>query len=385
MILDRLDQVLSKLDQRSATDQSQTQSHTGQRQTSSDELQIPVARITPDAVLKWPIFSNRYPPDHLTGTTFAARFEHLKPTKKPATTVGGVDETAIPELVKRFLDFVHIKNPILDTDALWSYAEYAAEEGLKWDSASCLVVSWQIICTARSDTAQLLASALGCISERYACDDAFSPEPNSMRIYADSYYNMARKRFGLLEDGLLAPQCHFLAGIYLMYKLQPLAAWPQFHMASTLCYIYLQCESRRADGTPEDRNTLDRRLEQSLYWSCYKSECELRVELNLPNSSLPELNYPDTLPTPPMFDAFLTGNVEHSPGGISDQTSPRKRYTSSASEESWFYYLTEITLRRISNGVLSTFYSQDFSSWSEESIPLMVKAAEQFEQQLDEW
>ncbi|KAG7152258.1 hypothetical protein HYQ46_011912 [Verticillium longisporum] len=58
----------------------------------------------------------------------------------------------------RFLDLVHTKNPVLEADTLWSYARRVAEDGLKWDSRSCMV---------------LLACALGSVARSF-------PEGTSM-------------------------------------------------------------------------------------------------------------------------------------------------------------------------------------------------------------
>ncbi len=41
-----------------------------------------------------------------------------------------------------------------------------------------------------------------------------------------------------------------------------------------------------------------KRMEQSLYWSCFKSECEFRVELPFPQSELSIGEYPDLFPSP---------------------------------------------------------------------------------------
>lgn len=59
----------------------------------------------------------------------------------PRLKGSGIDEDQILDLVQRFLDLVHIKNPVLDPDTIWSYARRVVEDGLEWDSPSCLVVS----------------------------------------------------------------------------------------------------------------------------------------------------------------------------------------------------------------------------------------------------
>lgn len=54
-------------------------------------------------------------------------------------------------------------------------------------------------------------------------------------------------------------------------------------------------------------------------------------------------------------------------------------------EQSWFYYLTEITFRRIANRVLNVLHSDGPSSWSDESMPFMASMTREFEQQLEDW
>lgn len=129
-----------------------------QEQHVFDELRIPPARTTPDAVLQWPIFGNLYPANYITDAVFEAHaedeydpdsqdsipYQHhpAKPRLSRSSGGGGVgiDEDAIPDLVQKFLELVHVKNPILDTDTILSYAHHVAEEGLRWDAPSCLVV-----------------------------------------------------------------------------------------------------------------------------------------------------------------------------------------------------------------------------------------------------
>ena len=128
----------------------------GINDTSTDSLKIPSSRITPDSVLAWPIFENRYPPSYLQDAVFesAGWGDGFSPAE--TTTTAGMNSTAVPKtpraatmsfkeddvvnLVDRFLSLVHTKNPIVDVDVLRSYARKIAEEGLSWDGPSCLVV-----------------------------------------------------------------------------------------------------------------------------------------------------------------------------------------------------------------------------------------------------
>jgi hypothetical protein len=205
----------------------------------------------------------------------------------------------------------------------------------------------------------------------------------------EGYFNLARRRLGLVQKGLLAPQCRFLAGVYLMYTLRPLQAWAEFHSASRSYHIYLQCQARKIGKHSADAelSLKRRRLEQRLYWSCYKSECELRAEMDLPNSSLASFHYPDMHPSPPDMDAPSPELTGHPEAGTGNSVSALGRHCSSLNhfqEESWYYYLTEITLRRLANEIYNAFYANGHQGWNDDSISYMAKAARGFEQQLDE-
>lgn len=111
-----------------------------------DELHIPSGRTTPDAILQWPIFEHQYPSTYLIDATFAAEMpdddsESESNTRTSKAKGSGYSEGQILERVQKFFDLVHIKNPILDQQTVWSYAQAVVEDGLEWDSSSCLVVS----------------------------------------------------------------------------------------------------------------------------------------------------------------------------------------------------------------------------------------------------
>ncbi|KAK9322318.1 hypothetical protein V1517DRAFT_373947 [Lipomyces orientalis] len=80
-------------------------------------------------------------------------------------------------------------------------------------------------------------------------------------------------------------------------------------------------------------------------------------------NTLAEFHYPDMHPSP------------------LDAPSPELE----SNEQSWFYYLTEITLRHIGSRVLNTLYCRDHYSWTDEAMPFMAKWVDEFEQQLQDW
>jgi hypothetical protein len=123
-----------------------------------DSLKIPSSRITPDSILAWPIFENRYPVSYIQDGIFnsgcwkdrsssnnisssGGDVKNLRSQKKSLTTSLSFQEEEVVSLVDRFLSLVHTKNPILDDDTLRLYARNVEEDGLSWDGLSCLVVS----------------------------------------------------------------------------------------------------------------------------------------------------------------------------------------------------------------------------------------------------
>ena len=52
-------------------------------------------------------------------------------------------------------------------------------------------------------------------------------------------------------------------------------------------------------------------------------------------------------------------------------------------EESWYYYLTEVALRRIGNRIINTFFRQDYTSWA--NIKPLISIAHEFDAQVSSW
>jgi hypothetical protein len=158
-----------------------------------------------------------------------------------------------------------------------------------------------------------------------------------------------------------------------MHTLRPLPAWNHFCQAFT----FYQIHSRTLAG-PSPTSMLDnhlnwmsmahRRLEQSLYWSCFKSECEMRIELPLPQSTIADIDYPNMFPNPP----------SHPIKGLG-----LRQYEAINEEKSWYCYLPEVALRRIGNRILNTFYRADHTSWLH--IKPLIPVAKEFEEQILVW
>jgi hypothetical protein len=122
----------------------------------------------------------------------------------------------------------------------------------------------------------------------------------------------------------------------------------------------------------------------------------MRVEIELPVSALGAIDYPYLFPSPPNASSPASDSITVS-GEFQQQSSfspaatlsvASRRYDSSIvpnQDQSWYYYLSEIALRRIANRVLNTFYKEDMNSWFSMHIPSMVTIANDFEIQLTQW
>ncbi|KAF7596822.1 hypothetical protein BBP40_012422 [Aspergillus hancockii] len=351
-----------------------------------DYLQIPSSRGSADTVLTWPIFRGRFRESALITTLFQTSQGADDSAVETWVVPDGfqpTNEERIPILVDKFIQNVHTKNPILDLEALIRSGRHAAEFGLQWDAQSCLV---------------LLACALGSISQ------PFTPSMNIPLQEGRFTHPKSTSASGLKEGA----QCHFFAGVYLMYTFRPLAAWNHFYQASTFYRLRLRMinglnidDDLSPDEQGQRGTPVSRHMEQSLYWSCFKSEVEIRVEMPLPQSAIAEYEYPALFPTPPnLSDDYLEGGSRGT--GWSTSWNPSRpadsHHTNRAQtllgvrdhimqlfdeEQSWYYYLTEVALRRIGNRVLNAFYRKGPSTWS--NIKPFIPLALEFETQINAW
>lgn len=197
-----------------------------------------------------------------------------------------------------------------------------------------------------------------------------------------------------------------------MYTLRPMVSYQHFHQASVAYQLYLKTNGRLSDdyciilhssmnpNSNEDHRL--NRMEQRLYWSCFKSEAEFRVELPLPQSEIATYEYPNLFPSPPSplatdnlhdqdGDAEINGGANVTGGlSIPQITSTRKidevglhAKKLCNEEESWYYYLTEVALRRIGNRIINTFFRHDSNEWL--NIEPFIDLAVEFETQVSSW
>jgi hypothetical protein len=376
--------------------------------------------LTPDStVLTWPIFDGKFQDNYLVQPLLCDKGV-ADPQLYPGSnlerdnysmlnSVPPLEEERIPGLIDAFLQNVHTKNPVLDVEILVQKSREAATQGLGWDAWSCIL---------------LLACALGSIAKPFGAwenrqhNDVWARNPSSKKELqqGENCFILACRRLGLLKQTLLAAQCHFFAGVYLMYTLRPMLSWQHFHTAAITYQLYLKTTGRLSESycildssifQPNDANARKlSRLEQRLYWSCFKSETEFRVELPLPQSEIAEYEFPKLFPSPPSpaspSQATVTEDSSRSTVQVLDPmaaTRPKSTMTLEPAEafsirdhatrlcreeESWYYYLTEVALRRIGNRIINTFFTSNHQvGWLH--IEPYLDIAMEFEAQVSSW
>ncbi|KAH7113704.1 vegetative cell wall protein gp1 [Dactylonectria estremocensis] len=324
-------------------------------QNSEDDLleetpNFPAAIYNCESVLRWPIFQGIVPDieSFVTWPDNTQTASSMSSWRDSGTLSRGVQEEDFIPLSRRFLAYVHTKNPILDVAELSRYVRDAAEHGLRWDGPSCLV---------------LITCALGSISMPFqeniqATDSQPNPAPASNTMgRSAAYYLAAKKRLGLMEPSSLQIQCLFLCGVLEMYYMDALRAWHFFNQACVQFRNLLWRHGNPQFGSDRQPTNETRRLEQRLYWSCMKSECELRCEIALPASGISRFGFPNVFPSPPNeLSPSAASSHEHSSSAAGSSPNPEE-------ERSWFYYLAEISFRRMMNRAFTALGISGEAGW----------------------
>ena len=203
-----------------------------------------------------------------------------------------------------------------------------------------------------------------------------------------------------------------------MYTLRPLLSYQYFIHSSAMYQLYMKTtygvhdvalagHSSAAEKPDKPASSKRCRLEQSLYWSCFKSESEFRVELPLSQSEIATYHPPHMFPSPPsppnvdLVDTQMSPLSAALPDPSFDHIRRLTNESTSSSfdreawelrqhakqlcneEESWYYYLTEIAIRRIGNRIINTFFRQDHASWL--NVKPLLRIALEFDTQLSSW
>ncbi|KAL7783603.1 hypothetical protein V8C37DRAFT_397002 [Trichoderma ceciliae] len=322
-----------------------------------------------DMILSWSVFPQEKPV-----STFPSS-EYAEKPKLSYLEASNPSPERMFELRDIYMTKIQGKNPIVDADQLDAHIAYVLDNGFGWSSTSCLV---------------LLVFALAAIWGNYPDDDRRTVEsdgeldlyprqrvtmavPDHRMRESLMYITMAQKRMSTayLDDSLLGVVCFCLFGMWYQYNIEPIPGWKMFRTASMMWEAY---NLKHSDGKSQ-RLKLEESLEQRLYWTCLKSECEVRHELNgLPSCTLQESSFPYSLPTFPTIESFDQRPVDtHQENSIIQSTTM-----------SYYYYLAEISLRRLLNRARSaaTMLSSTIDSFTASQL---ADTLQKLEGQLQQW
>lgn len=279
-------------------------------------------------------------------------------TTSPLSVVAELELRTVKSLVDNFFNYVHVKNPVLQEEATRRLVSAVCLHGIEWTAGSCLT---------------LLVCALGACATPFGDSTDIYPGSTAY-VQSESYFKAAQKRLGLCmaSPGIIEAQCLFLAGVYLMHVFKPFDAWRFFSQALACCQGFdflTRAASERADA---NQNHADFPAEQqAIYWSAWKSEQEIRCALKPHDFSPPgglRGMYPMFFPTPP------------SP---SEAENTRNADTAHREQVSWFFYLTEISLRRLSSRMASEML--EIAQQADDVLQSLADALPEFKSELTAW
>ncbi|KAF4443544.1 hypothetical protein F53441_11399 [Fusarium austroafricanum] len=250
----------------SAGAQYQAQNST---QVQSTEIErLPFAALRCESLLRWPALRHIVPSDARDIDSFPLSPGYKESSVQTSNSSGkGINESSFVPLCRRFLAHVHPRNPVLDGHQLISHARAAEENGLKWDSSSCIV---------------LLSCALAEYTGTWIKPNAYSVPPTQEQLQqrddldqgprAEPYYVAAQKRMGLLGSAIEDIQCFVLATIFEKSAFRPLRAWYYVQQACSRLETHLRQRGEKPRAPFRESNPKDYHLEQRLFWTCFRAE-----------------------------------------------------------------------------------------------------------------
>ncbi|KAJ8112654.1 hypothetical protein OPT61_g5025 [Boeremia exigua] len=339
---------------------------------SSAAITSSFARIRCESLLAWPIFRSIVDPELLAVESFV--LESGEPDLQDCSLdVGpsnpgmrarragiGIPEERVVSLCQKFLIHVHARNPVLSADKLLSNARRVAEHGLQWDSSSCLVL---IACSLACYTTPFKSGTTN--NTQNEGEDAEDIE------LAETFYLAAKQRFGLLRWSLIDIQCLFFASVAEKCRMNPLQAWFHIQQASSRLKAHLRRVKKPRTASDNDNtfSGINQEL-QRLFWSVYRAEHELLIELPFNSSGLEDFTRVDSMfPVLPKFEP------------ASDEMLPSTTYSE---ERSWAFYSAEISIRRTMTDTILTLYRKGEDYWLTHSKSL-IRQCQLCEQEIWAW
>ncbi|KAK1145189.1 hypothetical protein N8T08_004622 [Aspergillus melleus] len=333
----------------------------------NDALKTPITGS--DMILAWPIFPEKKPVTTFPASAFSEKPDRFQPG------IPGFDPGRMFELREIFLAKIWTKNPIVDAGQLDSYIANVLENGIDWSASSCLLLLVFALAAVWGNYPEAETRTIACHEPSFAQQGTYVSlsVPECRMKESLAFVSMARKRLSAayMDESLVGVQCLCLLGIWYQYNIEPIPGWKMFRTASMLWQTY---NLRHRTGETE-RSLREQSLEQRLYWTCLKSECEVRYELtDLPPCDLSLSDFPFALPT------FPVDLAHGSPGEILAH-SPSAMNSESISS---YYYLAEISLRRLLNRARNAVrvLAPDMSM---STVTPLAEALSTLESQLQQW
>ncbi|KAF2180650.1 hypothetical protein K469DRAFT_517383, partial [Zopfia rhizophila CBS 207.26] len=317
-----------------------------------------------EEIMSWACFQGLIADDPDSSDISPCQQSHVGiSAQSPVSALGAVDlePLRVRHLLDNFFNYVHVKNPILDESATRKVVDSTVLNGVDWSPESCL---------------SLLICALGSIATPFEPSHATMPG-TAAYTSAQSFFQAAQKRIGTLlsSNDIISPQCLFLSGVFMMCNFQPRKAWRYFIQSLAHCQQLsflspraqqLYCED--AQDHPFDS------LHQAVYWSAWKSERELREHIHLPDFSPNDHGaniYPTFFPTPP---------APRADGGVPMNADSEREQTS------WYFYLAEISLRRLAARIGDEMEGLQKTHISRQTfLQAAASAVSLYEAQAQEW
>ncbi|KAI7763138.1 hypothetical protein LZL87_012175 [Fusarium oxysporum] len=257
---------------------------------------------------------------------------------------GGIDDRAeMTQLLEQFIKYIHAKQPLVDLGLLYDQISVVEEEGLGWDAPTCLL---------------LMACALGSICTPYDHSklEEYSKASIDTEQYLRSreYFDAGLKRLGFImgHASIVGAQCFFLTAGYYVTTFKPLASWRCLNNASIMCKDVL---TKSLGGSPMIQEALGNtkkkpdNAHRKLFWSCLKTEREVASELGFEIANAQLIQYENVSSLLP--DLEPSWSSAPGVGGSSDSSAAQH-------EQSWMYYLTDISLRKLEIRIESFFATQ---------------------------
>ncbi|TXB97436.1 hypothetical protein FocTR4_00011809 [Fusarium oxysporum f. sp. cubense] len=272
-----------------------------------------------DRILTWNVFPQEIDPIPVDDGSLMAMPDEIPPISFPE----------LKRLQKCYLSTVHSVNPILDVVVLDQYVTKVSENGLDWTTQTCLVA---------------LVCAIGAL-----CHDPHVETPKSHNSWdVDQTTDIAYRPGGILRwqetpvilqygPGKTSRINNADVNTYTAHRESAMPSWPQ-----------------NSPSSPQA-------IKQSIFYTAYKSEVEIRYEIpSLPGSMLEHIEDRLTFPSPPAANCLFDETI------------------------AWYYFLADIAARHLINRIVDA--KVEISGCpSEVQARTLLRSYEVFGSQLQDW